>query len=200
MSGASSTSTEPSKRSAGRPRSNELDEAITSATLELLAERGYSGLSIAGIAERAGTTTAAIYRRWNSKPELVSRIVFHTDTETEIADTGDLRDDLVTMVYSALDRIARPAAVAAIGGLLSEPRPERDERTIEWSGASAPMVARLETAKESGQLRKDADCRLIESMITGPVLQRTLMGNANPVDDGWAERLVTLILDGAQSK
>lgn len=186
-----------STRPAGRPRSSKLDSAIADATLELLGERGYSGCSISGIAERAGTTTAAIYRRWNSKPELVSRIVFHTDTETAVHDTGDLHSDVTSMVVDAVDRLAHPVAVAAIGGLLSEPRDAREERSAEWTGASAPVVERLRRAQDAGELRADVDCRVMESMITGPVLQRTLMGHAEPANDEWIEQLVSVILDGA---
>src|SRR5262245_65381251 len=56
---------------AGRPRDARLDAAIEAAAFELIAEAGYNGLSIKAVAERAGTTTPAVYRRWSSKAELV---------------------------------------------------------------------------------------------------------------------------------
>ena len=55
----------------GRPRDPGVDEAIILATLELLDERGYVGLSLAEVALRAGVSRTALYRRWDSKAQLV---------------------------------------------------------------------------------------------------------------------------------
>ena len=57
--------------SAGRPRSDEAHKAILDATLELLAEVGFSALKVEGVASRAGVGKATIYRRWRSKLPLV---------------------------------------------------------------------------------------------------------------------------------
>ena len=81
----------------GRPREHRLDDAIVAATVDLLGERGYNGLSLAGVAERAGTTTPAIYRRWSSKADLVLSTVFRTQGDDVVADTGDLDADIRSM-------------------------------------------------------------------------------------------------------
>src|SRR6185437_9456863 len=51
----------------GRPRSQEADRAILTATVELLAERGLAAMSIEEVAARAGVGKTTIYRRWPSK-------------------------------------------------------------------------------------------------------------------------------------
>ncbi|WP_141631619.1 helix-turn-helix domain-containing protein, partial [Mycobacterium avium] len=48
----------------GRPRDPRIDAAVLRATVELLAETGYPGLLVSAIAQRAGTSKPAIYRRW----------------------------------------------------------------------------------------------------------------------------------------
>jgi hypothetical protein len=48
-----------------------LVEAIHEAVMTELATRGYDALTIEGIAERAQTGKASIYRRWPTKLELV---------------------------------------------------------------------------------------------------------------------------------
>ena len=58
-------------RRPGRPRDARRDEAILNATLALLQERGYQGLTIDGVAASAGVGRPTIYRRWSSKPSLV---------------------------------------------------------------------------------------------------------------------------------
>ncbi|EME61799.1 putative transcriptional regulator [Rhodococcus ruber BKS 20-38] len=49
-------------------------EAIADAAVGLLAERGYQGLSIAAVAERAGVATGSVYRHYADKSELMVRI------------------------------------------------------------------------------------------------------------------------------
>ena len=180
----------------GRPRDARLDAAIVQATVDLLEERGYSDLSLAAIAERAGTTTAAIYRRWGSKSELVARAVFRTDGDDVVADTGDLAADLETMVRWAVDKIYRPAALAAIAGLISESRGDRRERAADAAGASRLVSERLDRAKAAGELRSDVDTSVLTALIDGPVLHAAL-GGMTGIDDAWIAQLVRVVLEGA---
>ena len=180
----------------GRPRDSRLDAAIVDATVALLEERGYSGLSLAAVAERAETTTAAIYRRWSSKSELVAQAVFRTGGDDVVADTGDLAADLETMVRWSVDKIYRPAALAAIAGLLSEPRAERRARASEAATASRLVTERLERAKAAGALRADIDTSVLTALIDGPVLHAALSGLTG-VDDAWISELVRVVLHGA---
>lgn len=182
----------------GRPRDPRLDAAIVAATLELLEARGYNELSLAAVAERAGTTTAAIYRRWGSKADLVARAVFRTDGEDVVADTGDLAADLTTMVRWAVDKIYRPVALAAIAGLLGESRTVRHKPASDAATASLLVTERLERAKAAGELRVDVDTRVLTALIDGPVLHAALGGMVEQIDDAWIADLVAVVLDGAR--
>ena len=51
----------------GRPRDPRIDAAILEAAADLLVRIGYSNLTMAAVAERAGTTKTALYRRWSGK-------------------------------------------------------------------------------------------------------------------------------------
>ena len=184
------------QQKAGRPRDLKLDAAIVDATIDLLTERGYSDMSLAAIAERAGTTTAAIYRRWGSKSELVAHAVFRTEGADVVADTGDLAADLATMIRWAVDKLYRPAAVAAIAGLLSEPRTVRRARTSNALAASQLVAERLDRAKIDGEIRADANTTVLASLIDGPILHAAISGMTG-VDDLWIDELVSVILFGA---
>jgi AcrR family transcriptional regulator len=181
----------------GRPRDQRLDAAIVDATIALLAERGYRALSLSAIAERAGTTTAAIYRRWSSTSELVAHAVFRTDGDDVVAETDDLAADLETMVRWSVEKICHPAGLAAIAGLMSEPREERRARTVEAAGAARQVVERLERAQQRGELRSDVDAEVLAALIDGPVLHAAFAGPAG-VDDEWIAQLVRVVLDGAR--
>jgi len=183
---------------AGRPRDPRLDAAIVAATLALLEERGYNELSLTAVAQRAETTTAAIYRRWRSKSELVSHAVFRTDGDDVVADTDDLSADLATMVRWSVDKISRPVALAAIAGLLGETRAHRRSRTADVAMATLLVTERLDRAKEAGEVRDDVDTRVLAALIDGPVLHAALSGMTAQIDERWIAQLVAIVLDGAR--
>jgi len=184
----------------GRPRDPRVDRAIEDAAIELLETRGYNELSLAAVAELAGTTTAAIYRRYGSKSELVARVVFRTDGDDVVAETGDLAADLETMIRWSVEKLSRPAALAAILGLLGAPKHARVDRAADAAGASMLVVGRLERAKALGELRSEVDTRVLAAMIDGPVLHAVLGGMADPIDDAWISGLVSILLRGAATQ
>src|SRR5579864_4738110 len=83
------------RRSPGRPRDPGYDKAILGATLEILFEKGYAGLTIDGVAAKTGVGRPTIYRRWASKPALVIAALSQSVGLSPTPDTGTLRDDLV---------------------------------------------------------------------------------------------------------
>jgi AcrR family transcriptional regulator len=82
-----------------RRRGDVLVEAIHEAVMAELATRGYDALTIEGVAERAQTGKASIYRRWPTKLELVLDTVDAAMPSIGSApDTGSVRDDLLTVM------------------------------------------------------------------------------------------------------
>jgi AcrR family transcriptional regulator len=182
----------------GRPRDGRLDDAIVAATLELLDERGYTGLTLAAVAERAGTTTPAIYRRWSSKSDLVMAAAFRTGGDDVVAATGDLETDVRTMVRWSLEKFASPAGRAALVGLLAEPAGAGRNRSDELSAVWRRTAERLALAAESGEVRADVDAHLLMTLLSGPALMATAVFGAGADDDEWVDRIAKVILDGVQ--
>src|ERR1700694_1018579 len=89
----------------GRPRSAEADQAITASTLALLEEEGFAGLTMAGVAARAGVSTATLYRRWPSKLDLVVGVVTAWADDAPAIDTGTLAGDLAMLLSSMASRL-----------------------------------------------------------------------------------------------
>ncbi|QAY71191.1 TetR/AcrR family transcriptional regulator [Xylanimonas protaetiae] len=85
---------------ARRRRGAELETALLEAAWAELVEKGYDALTYEGVAARAGTSRAVVYRRWPSKPDLVRAVVVHgARAETyEPIDTGSLRGDLLALL------------------------------------------------------------------------------------------------------
>jgi AcrR family transcriptional regulator len=191
-----SIATAPKEPKAGRPRDARLDAAIQQATVELLEEHGYFDVSLASIAERAGTTTPSIYRRWSSKADLVVQAVFRTEGDDVVADTGDLAADITTMVWWTVEKLCRPAGRAALVGLLGESHVELRERRADVTRVMARTGERLERAKAAGEIHPDVDTAVLVAMMSGAVLQMAVTNGRRGVDDAWVAAVVSVLLDG----
>ncbi|MGH2503871.1 MAG: helix-turn-helix domain-containing protein, partial [Ktedonobacterales bacterium] len=85
--------TETELRRPGRPRSAQADQAILDAALELIAQEGIQGMSIEGVAARAGVGKTTIYRRWPNKDALALDALRTVKPPIVSFDTGNLRSD-----------------------------------------------------------------------------------------------------------
>src|SRR4051794_7036973 len=90
-------------RRPGRRRDEAKDDAILLATRELLAERGFDGMTMDAVADRAGAGKATVYRRWPSKVQLtIDAIVCGRGvplSADDVPDTGSLRSDLLAVRF-----------------------------------------------------------------------------------------------------
>lgn len=88
---------------ARRRRGPALEEALLDAAWTELTERGYDELTIDGVAVRAGTSRAVLYRRWPNKQELALAAVAHEVAKDVVVapDTGSLRGDAVALLRQA---------------------------------------------------------------------------------------------------
>ncbi|RKS05372.1 TetR family transcriptional regulator [Nocardiopsis sp. Huas11] len=82
-------------RGPGRPREEAARSALLDATAELLLEHEDPGrVTVAAITERAGVARATLYRRWESREELIAEALDSVREVPHIPDTGDLVADL----------------------------------------------------------------------------------------------------------
>ncbi len=102
-----------------RRRGPVLEAAIFAAVREELAEYGYPGLTIAGVAERAGTSKPVIYRRWPNRAHLVHAALVSGHREILPPDTGSLRGDLLALM-TAVVRVAANVTPDVVWGVLTE--------------------------------------------------------------------------------
>jgi AcrR family transcriptional regulator len=107
------------KPSAGRPRDRNVDRAIAAATRELLAERGYAGLTVDAVASRAGVGKAAIYRRFATKQEMIFAATVHDMEEPPPPDSGTLRGDLAAVCRTIAEQLSS-APPDVLHGLLAD--------------------------------------------------------------------------------
>jgi AcrR family transcriptional regulator len=85
----------------GRKRDHTRDAPILDATLEVLAEAGYDGMTIDMVAARTGVARATVYRRWATKAELAlaaaARLSESDASPDRLPDTGSFREDVIAL-------------------------------------------------------------------------------------------------------
>lgn len=91
-------------------RTARVQDAIFSAVLEELVAKGYSGLSIVEIAERADVHRSTIHRRWEKLDDLlVAALASLTESPVYPEDTGDLLEDLTRYAQGIAAMLNGPA-------------------------------------------------------------------------------------------
>ena len=187
------------KAGSGRPRNPRIDEAVLKAAAELVVEVGYADLTIASIAERAGTSKPAIYRRWPSKAHLLHEAAFPGGEQLSLPDTGVLRDDLAEMLRRVSAAFAHPVARALTPGLMAEiaADPTLHPALLErFAGAWKGFHERITIAEERGEVRTGVDTDVLIETLAGAALMRLLIHSTEGLDEHWVEETTTLLMRG----
>jgi AcrR family transcriptional regulator len=185
---------------AGRPRSPAVDVAIRRATLELLRSEGYANLTMAGVAAKAGASTATLYRRWHSKLELVVDVLQALAEERPIPDTGSLAGDvralLHTMVAGARDTGPIMAGLVGEFGRNAELADALRRNLI--LPRRAAMIEVLARAAARGQLRPGVDHDLVFDILAGALYYRYAVMGRQPTP-AIADDLTDLVLRAVET-
>ena len=147
------------KRPGGR--SARVRQAVFDATLDVLADSGYSSLSIDAVAARAGVNKTTIYRNWPTKVDLIlAAAMDRSEAMITTKSTGDPERDLVAFLKSVADNITSPVGHALMIATLNaaddpEVRKARDEFWRERFQAAADLVrAAMKHGREYSALRR----------------------------------------------
>ncbi len=171
--------------------------AILEATVELVAETGYSGLTIEGVAARAGVGKATIYRWWPSKGALVLEALSELLELGPVPDTGTTRGDLIALVRDLVEVLTRPGATAVVASLAADASrdPELGEslRTRLVRPRRACNLEIIERAVDRGDLPASVDRELFLDLLGGPVFFRLLISGRS-LEPDFAETLVDFLL------
>ena len=186
-------------RRPGRPRSEQAEQAIIEATLDLFAEQGFEGVCVEAVAARAGVGKATIYRRWPSKEALALDVLMQLAApHITIDDTGDTRAELLAAVTNAMRAITDTPFGPVIRALLSQIA--MNPALGDPFRASVVQARRDEVARviargiSRGDLRADADVDVATELLVGPVYFRLMFGGE--LTQGFAERVVNSVLRG----
>jgi len=177
------TQQQKSARPPGRPRSTQVHEAILQSALQLLSEAGYERMSIEAVAAHAGVGKTTIYRRWNSKEELVVDALASVKPRQEVPDSGNVREDILLWVEAFVTSAQTPferQMLSLLIGTLSN-NPPLAERY--WSKYAAPiyetLTAVLKRGQGRGEIRRDIDLTVLLDVLSGTIFYQFFLKPAS---------------------
>jgi AcrR family transcriptional regulator len=185
-------------RGPGRPRDARHDQSILDATLGILLEQGYRGVTIEGVAARAGVGRPTIYRRWPSKPAVVVAALVQSDRLALPApDTGSLRNDLIAVQRHQVERMNSPDARRVTAGLIADLADDPELGDTYVSQFLAPRRATvwevLQRGVDRGELDADVDFAFAYDLLVGPLFMRAVVWG-QPLAPDAAEQTADVIL------
>jgi AcrR family transcriptional regulator len=188
---------------AGRPRDPRIDAAILAATADLLVEIGYANITMAAIAERAGTTKTALYRRWSSKAEIVHEAAFPAAPTALQMPAGDIAADIHAMIAAARDVFVSPLVRAALPGLIADMAADADlnARVMARFGEVFEVIrVRIADAVDRGEVHAGVDPARLVEVIGGATLLRLLLQPDGDLDDTWVAQTSAIVVHGVKRK
>ncbi|WP_220446774.1 TetR/AcrR family transcriptional regulator [Nonomuraea deserti] len=172
------------RRTRGRPRDPEADEAIMKAALELFVERGLEGANFEQIAKRAGVAKVTVYRRWSSKEELLTQAIERARTLVPEADIWASADAAAQPADEQLmdswvrtfgDARFRAILAQLVGSSVTRPSLLATYREQYIEPRRRMVRAALERARRDGRLDADAEIDTVIDMVVGAAMYRMLI-------------------------
>ena len=148
-----------------------MDARILDAALQVYAARGKAGFSIDVVAKAAGCSRPAVYARWPTRSELLLAAVRSFDASLDVADTGPVRDQLVTVAshfMAGFSNIHGMATFRIVLDSLDDP-----DLLAEWETINE---ARLRSAREV--IGRGIERGELPPELSAPEFFRSLFGAA----------------------
>ncbi|MEJ8638748.1 TetR/AcrR family transcriptional regulator [Streptomyces sp. NPDC006475] len=189
-------------------RSEQARQAVLEAADDLLVEKGFTGVTIEGIAARAGVAKQTIYRWWKTKTDILLDAFLQDAAEALTPpDHGDLAPDLRAHLRQLALFLTRSDAGAVFRALIGYAQHDPAFAAVLRSGYLDEQRRRdslpLERAVQRGQLPDGLDMAAEIDRLVGPIYHRVLV-TAEPVGpaftDGLVDDLLHRLTDGAKSE
>ena len=194
-------------RGRGRPRDPQIREAILRAAREIIAANGPGGLTMEGVAARAGVGKPTVYRWWPDRHAVAMDALMQEHSQS-IAQTSPpqrkarialkaLQQQLETVAEAFASRTGRNMAsmLAAADG---ESELAKSFRNHFVMARREEGRALLQEALRAGEVRPDLDIDVALDLIYGALFFRLLMGHAN-LERVAVQKILAHALQGLQS-
>lgn len=187
----------------GRPRSQEIHNAILQTTFDLVLRDGFRAVSIESIAATAGVSKATIYRRWPNKASVVM------DAFTLKAGSGSLfpktssATESIRLQMHAMAKSFRGSDGTLVKSLLAEAQfdPELAKAFRQrWTTPRRKLgIAVVRDAIRQGEMSLDTNAEDVIDILYGPIYYRLQMGTG-PLSSEYVERIFRRAMNGLSQR
>jgi len=177
-------------------------EAVRRATLAELAEKGFAGLTVEGVATRAGIHKTTVYRRWRTPAALAADALGLAEADPwPVPDTGSLAGDLRSLadqvVEGFTDPLTGPVTRALVAAAAQSPETARALRSyLTTRHRQAAEVVHRAVARNELPASTDADA-LVRATVA-PLYYRLCI-TTEPVAPEDVARAVSAALAAARA-
>ncbi|GAA1745561.1 TetR/AcrR family transcriptional regulator [Aeromicrobium alkaliterrae] len=169
-------------------------ERVHRAVLELVADVGVPGLTMEGVAARAGAGKQTIYRTWDSPLHVLLDALLAASQDdrgrVHVPDTGDLAADLRVVVDGIVAELDDPSADVMMREVIAllPGQPELGEEVLDR--LLRPQIAAIEERLAQGGVVEPGPAA---ELLLGPIFHRWLL-RTGPFTADWAQTHVALVL------
>lgn len=186
-----------------KEKSAETKRSVLSATLELIAEQGFHGTSVAQIAERAGVNVGSMYYHFKNKDEVLNAL--YLDCKSRLTDcafrgcsSDTAADDCLKMIIRNIVRfcVDNAAAFSFIEQYESSPYMAAVAVSREYDEVLSPYHNLFRRLIES-ELVKNLPPEIFQSLLLGVVssLAKYAIGNKKPISEADLSEAISAIWD-----
>jgi AcrR family transcriptional regulator len=186
-----------------QPRGAGATRAILRAALELGEEQGFDGLTVEGIAARAGIAKTTIYRRWPNVGAIVMDAFLADVTRLAPIQTRATARESFTASMRLLGKAYRGRLGKILSPLLGRAQTDANLREAVRTRWVEPrrQVAReiIRRAMQSGELRAGLDPDIVLDALYGPFYHRLLVPyKTRAISDAFIDALVETVFRGLE--
>jgi AcrR family transcriptional regulator len=162
------------------PRVRRSRAAVLSAALDELAERGYGGFTIDGVATRAGVARSTVYRIWGDRSRLIEEALEELNRQPPARERGPetSRERVEVLVRHLSEAMAGSKVADCLPGLIDGAERDQEVRRLHHgynARRRAALVEAIADGKSSGEPGFDVDPELAALALAGAVVYRRLM-------------------------
>jgi len=193
MSTRAQTPARGTKGKAPHRRDEDARLAVLHAADDLLAERGFGGVTVEGIAARAGVAKQTIYRWWPSKVDvLFDTLLEDAEGQLAVPDRGTAVQNTRAYVRKLARFMTKDPAGRVLLALMGEAQHDGKTGDLFRQQWVVPQRERerelLRRGVDSGELSPEIDIDFVLDALCGPVYMRALFDQ--PISRRFVDELV----------
>lgn len=170
----------PDRRPGGRTA--RIRAQVLDAVRAELGDHGYEGLTMEGVAARAGVHRATVYRRWQDVGGLLADVLDAAgEDDWRPPDTGSLHGDLTALNDEIQDSlVVQPSIPQALMAASFRSAQAADAQQRLWEDRYARCEVLVARAVERGELPRHTDARRLLIAATAPLYHQLVLLRAAP--------------------